>query len=419
MNHFRQLRAFDFNEFDASNIIEIDLDGQYFRSNWETILADWAKRPPFYVTTDGVPQLIFCARHQDVQEVYLNREGLFSTEIPKVPGYERFDFFYGKTNIGMIDGTEHRRIRKLLDPSFGTAMLERSGRLIDDSIDQLLDSVAAKGDIVDVAADFSGQLMDVILLDGMLNIKDEQRRAFARMAECFHLVAAIPPGGAYPEEYVDGFEAAIDAVSSLIEERRQNPGDDMISLMVKARDKEDRLTNDELIYNLFAICAGGLTTTTISTGAALLNLARHPDQLKILQNDMDLMPIAVEECLRFHAPGYLSFPRFPKQDLLIGGTLAYEGAVVGISPQAANYDPIMFPDPLRFDVQRNPKNIMSFGTGIHNCLGSRLARLVIQTSLRKFIDRFPKFRLEDTNFRPTYIGQRGELLPVSIPMRLD
>ncbi|WP_242127411.1 cytochrome P450 [Sphingobium sp. Sx8-8] len=419
MNDFNKIRAFDYSDFDSSNIIDIDLDGEYFRSNWENILADWATRPPIYITTDGVPQFVFCARHRDNLEVYLNRDGLFTTDIPKVPGYERFDFFYGKTNVGMIDGAEHRRIRRLLDPSFSAAMVKSSVELIDQSIDGLLDKLASKGSVVDVMSDFSVHLVDAILLEGMLKIKDEQRRAFARMAATFHLVASIPPGGEYPREYIDGFEAAVDAVSALVDERRNKPGNDMISVMVQARDQGDQLTNDELIYNLFAIFAGGLTTTSISTACALLNLARHPDQLQILQDDMDLLPMAIEECLRIHAPGYLSFPRFARQDLTIGGTPVYAGAVIGVSPQAANYDPVVFPDPLRFDVRRNPKNIMTFGTGIHNCVGSRLARFVIQASLRKFMERFPKFRLEDRNYRPKYIGQRGELLPVSIPMRID
>lgn len=419
MNLIAPMRAFDFSQFDSKDVVEVDLSGDAFRQNWQSILAEWATRPPFYVTTSGVPQCLLCNRHEDVQEVFLDREAKFSTTVPRMPGYERFDFFNGVVDVGHVDGDQHQRIRRLLNPSFGANAIAKLDGMIQSTTDAMLDKVAALGGSFDAMGDYCMHLVDAVVLNGMFRIGDEQRRAFARMGDCFPLVGAIPPGGDYPQEYIDAFKGALSAVDTLVAERRIEPGEDLISLLVAARDNEDRLTNEELAGNLFAICAAALTTTAISTGAALLNLCRNPDQLALLRERPEMLPAAIEECLRYHGPAYLSFARFPVRDTEIGGTIAVQGAVVHISPQAANYDPKVYPDPLRFDIQRNPKNIMTFGTGVHHCLGSRLARLVIQKSLTGFLERFPKLRLADPDYQPRYTGQQGELMPISIPMRID
>src|SRR6185503_1918771 len=145
-------------------------------------------------------------------------------------------------------------------------------------------------------------------------------------------------------------------------------------------------------------------------------LYSHRDQLEQLRADASLMPDAIDECLRIAGNGYFTFPRVATVDTSVGGTPIRQGMVVRPSPQAANYDPAVFPDPLRFDIHRKPKAIMTFGAGPHRCIGSHLAHKTLSLAVRMLMARFPKARLADPDFRPVYGGAVGELRMKSLPM---
>src|SRR5262245_64184999 len=128
-----------------------------------------------------------------------------------------------------------------------------------------------------------------------------------------------------------------------------------------------------MIIAMFA----ALATTPRTTSGALHMLYSHPEQLQQLISDPALIPDAIEECLRIAGNGYFSFPRVATIDTEVGGTPIEQGMIVRPSPQAANYDPDVFPDPLRFDIHRKPRRIMTFGAGPHHCIGSFLGRTEI------------------------------------------
>ena len=135
-------------------------------------------------------------------------------------------------------------------------------------------------------------------------------------------------------------------------------------------------------------------------------------------DDSSLIPDAIEECLRLGSNGYFTFPRICTRDTEIGGTKILKGMVVRPSPLAPNYDPDQFPDPLRFDIHRKPKRILSFGAGPHHCVGNILGRTTITTAIRRLLERFPKAHMIDPNFTPVYGGAVGELRLQSLPMRI-
>jgi len=147
-----------------------------------------------------------------------------------------------------------------------------------------------------------------------------------------------------------------------------------------------------------------------------LTLYSHPDQLAELIRDPALIPEAVEECLRIASNGYFTFPRVATRDTELGGTRILKGMVVRPSPQAANYDPDVFPDPMRFDIHRRPKRIMAFGAGPHHCIGNILGRTTITIAIRRLLARFPAARLADPDFVPVYGGAVGELRLQHLPM---
>jgi cytochrome P450 len=216
---------------------------------------------------------------------------------------------------------------------------------------------------------------------------------------------------------VQAFEYAAQLVREIIAQRRAHPRPDFINDLITARDQGDKLTDRELFDQIFTICGAALSATSRAAGGALYTLYSHPDQLAELIGDPSLIPEAVEECLRIASNGYFTFPRMATRDTEVGGTKILKGMVVRPSPQAANYDPQVFPDPLRFDIHRRPKRIMAFGAGPHHCIGNILGRTAITIAIRRMLARFPRARLADPNFVPSYAGAVGELRLQRLPMR--
>ena len=144
----------------------------------------------------------------------------------------------------------------------------------------------------------------------------------------------------------------------------------------------------------------------------------QPYQRQQLIADPSLIPEAIEECLRLGSNGYFTFPRIATRDTEVGGTRILEGMVVRPSPLAPNYDPDVFPDPLRFDIHRKPKRILSFGAGPHHCIGNILGRTTITIAITRLLARFPKAHISDPDFTPVYGGAVGELRLQSLPMRI-
>jgi cytochrome P450 PksS len=163
-----------------------------------------------------------------------------------------------------------------------------------------------------------------------------------------------------------------------------------------------------------------MQTTTDTTAAALLAKCRFQDEFELLKDDdPELVRSATEESLRYHPAGIFSNPRFGVKDTELGGTRILPGMPIHLAITAGNLDPAKFPDPLKFKVGRDPRGILTFGLGVHFCMGAILSRRVIQTSLATFMRRFPDFHLADPDFQPEYFGVAGELSPKSIPMVLN
>ena len=160
--------------------------------------------------------------------------------------------------------------------------------------------------------------------------------------------------------------------------------------------------------------SGGAAANTLA--GALMLLARNRDALEAVRQDPSKLDGAIGECLRWHGPGIVAFVRFCTRDTEIGGTRIPADMPVYVSAQAAGFDPEEVSDPFRFDITRDNRRTLVFGTGPHHCIGQRLARQILRSALGRFIARFPDYRLVDVEFRPHYHGLTGELSPTSIPM---
>jgi len=404
-------------DLDASNVVDLDLGSSEFKQNARRLMAEWARRPPFYVLSNGPPQVI-CGRYAHVHEVFADTER-FSSEMPKGPGFEQFDKFMGVQFVTQMDGERHARIRRLLMPAFSSRRLAQLEARITEIIDGMLDKIERGGNDFDGMADYGAQLVVGALLNAMVNLEEWQKEIFVAFHEVLPLTTYTKPGESFAPECVRAFDRAADLVHKIIAERRGRPGPDFISDLIVARDQGDKLNDRELFDQIFAICGAALSATSRAAGGALYTLYSHPNQLAELIADPGLIPEAVEECLRIASNGYFTFPRMATRDTELGGTRILKGMVVRPSPQAANYDPDVFADPLRFDIHRNPKRILAFGAGPHHCIGNILGRTAITIAIRRLLARFPNAKLADPHFIPVYGGAVGELRLQDLPMKLE
>jgi cytochrome P450 len=402
---------------DVDNVIDIDLGSSEFKQNARCILAQWATRPPFYVLSSGPPQVV-CGRYADVHEVFSDTER-FSSQVPRGRGFEQFDKFMGVQFITQMDGEQHARIRRLLMPAFSARSLTRLEARITEIIEGMLDRIEASGNEFDGMRDYGAQLVVGALLTAMANLDERQKEIFLAFHEVLPLTTYTKPGEPFAPECVRAFDRAAELVQEIIAERRRNPRPDFINDLITARDAGDKLTNRELFDQIFTICGAALSATSRAAGGALYTLYSHPDQLAELIRAPSLIADAIEECLRIASNGYFTFPRVATRDTAVGGTKILKGMVVRPSPQAANYDPDVFPDPMRFDIHRRPKRIMAFGAGPHHCIGNILGRTTITIAIRRMLARFPTARLADPDFEPIYGGAVGELRPKHLPMKIQ
>jgi cytochrome P450 len=404
-------------DLDMSNVVDVDLGGSELKRNARTMLAQWAKRPPFYVLTSGPPQVV-CGRYADVHEVFSDT-GRFSSELPRGRGFEQFDKFMGVQFITQMDGERHARIRRLLMPAFSSRSLAFLEARIEAIIEGMLDRIEDGGNEFDAMRDYGAQLVVGALLTAMANLNEHQKEIFLAFHEVLPRTTYTRPGEPFAPECVRAFDRAAKLVHEIIAQRRSEPRADFINDLVTARDEGDRLTDRELFDQIFTICGAALSATSRAAGGALYTLYSHPEQVAELVRAPSLIPEAVEECLRIASNGYFTFPRVATCDTAVGGTKIFKGMVVRPSPQAANYDPEVFPDPLRFDIHRHPRRIMAFGAGPHHCIGNILGRTTLTIAIRRMLARFPKARLAEADFTPSYGGAVGELRLERLPMRIQ
>jgi cytochrome P450 len=362
------------------------------------------------------PAQVIVGRYADVHEVFTDPVR-FSSEIPKGKGYEQFDKFIGGEFLTTMDGERHARLRRLLMGAFSTKRLTQLEERITSIIDGLLDEIEREGPQFDAMSQYAARLVSGTLLTAMMNLDEEQRQVLLDYQKALELVTTTKPGQSYPLEVRNAYERMKAVVNGLIADRRNNLKSDFLGDLVAARDQGDRLTDNELFDMIFGVSAA-LATTPRSSSGALYMLYTHRDQLEQLIQSPSLIPEAVEECLRIASNGYFTFPRVATCDTVVGGTKILKGMIVRPSPQAANYDPTVFPDPLRFNIHRHPKRIMTFGAGPHHCIGNVLGRRTIQIAVSRLLARFPDARLRDPKFVPSYGGQMGELRMKSLPMSL-
>lgn len=402
-------------ELEPGNFFPLSLGSEELRQNglYGTV-ASWGSRRPLYIRQNGVLSVI-CGRLRDVREVYMNADR-FTVIAPRRPGYEVFDMFGGLESVLQMDGPRHTRVRRLMNPSFTPAAIEVMKADVHRIISEKLDRIEANGPRFDAMTDLAEDLVQRVILEASFRLLPEHCRAFAAMQAEMNKLSTYVAGEPLPPSFFAAGEAVRVAIEDVIRMRRADPGPDLVSTLINAAEDGDKLSDAELFGQINSIATAGIGTTSNTLAGALMLLSRHPDQRALLQDQPALMDGAIDECLRHHGSGIISFVRFATADTEVGGTRIPKDMPVYVSAQAAGFDPDAVEDPYRFDIQRRNRSSMVFGSGIHHCIGQRLARYMLRTAITGMLERFPNFRLVDPAFKPFYRGLPGELSPESIPM---
>jgi cytochrome P450 len=313
----------------------------------------------------------------------------------------------------MRDPPEHTRLRGLVTKAFTARRIEQLRGRVADLVGDLLDRIASHGHM-DAIRDFAYPL-PVLVICELLGIPEEDRARFATgTSSGAALLNPTPPSRDELDAANEGTLATGAYFEALFEQRRRTPQDDLITMLVQAEEAGDRLTTAELRANVALLFAAGHETTVNLIGNGLLALLTHPDQWTRLRDDRNLVPNAIEELLRYDSP-VQTVVRTVSEPMQVRGQALKKEELVMILIGAANRDPDIFPDPDLLDVTRPQPRVLSFGGGIHFCLGAQLARLEAEIAFTALLQRLPSLMLADTGpprWRETFTLRGLTNLPV-------
>lgn len=298
----------------------------------------------------------------------------------------------------MIDPPDHTRLRGLVNKAFTPGVLEGMRSLVQELVDEMLASVAGEGRM-DIMTDFANPLPATVIAE-LLGVPGADQQQFKAWSDDIAMGLGGIDSARTKEELFALYDFAQKSFLSLasyfrerVAELRAKPSGNLLSALIQAEERGDRLTEDELFANCVLLMIAGHETTTNLIGNGILALLRHPEQQEKLRRDPVIIVSAVEELLRYDSP-IQKMGRIALADLLIDGKQIARGDLVCLSFAAGNRDPEQFAAPAQLDVMRKPNRHLAFGHGLHYCVGAALARLEAQIAINTILKRLPKLSLE-------------------------
>jgi cytochrome P450 len=347
--------------------------------------------------------------HENVRQMVVDQRfsrALAATPEHAQPGFEVF----AAGSIHGMDPPGHTRLRKLVASAFTARRVESLRPRVTSIVNELIDAMLDRPQPVDLVAGFSLPLPAQVICE-MLGVPAEDTEQFHTWSD-----AIMGDWQRDSDVIMTALAGLYGYFGQLIEIKRARSADDLMSALIAARDNADRLSEEELTVMCCTLLIGGHETTANEINLSLLLLFNHPGEAAKLRADPELIPGAVEEFLRCARLGGLAPARVTREDVTIGGVTIPAGELVIPLYGSANRDPAVFSDPDRFDVTRDAASHLSFGAGLHHCLGAQLARLELQEAFRGLIGRLPGLRLavpaDELEFKPGMAINSLRELPV-------
>jgi cytochrome P450 len=352
--------------------------------------------------------------HAEVNAVLRDRRlGRIWADREPAGRFESFNLIHRNAILEM-EPPHHTRLRRLISTAFARGHVERlrpwveelAGRLVDELLEESAGTRPV--DLLTMA-----EQLPVAVIAELLGVPEADRQLLRPWSN------AIVKMYEYERtrQREDAAERAADEFVAYLRElaadRRRHPGDDLVSHLVSVRDADgDRLTEDELVTTCILLLNAGHEATVNVTANGTLALLRHSDQLRRLRADRSLLPTAIEEFMRFDSPLQL-FERTATEDVEVGGITVEKGQKIAALLGSANHDPAVFADPETLDVGRAENPHVSFGAGVHFCIGAPLARVELQASFEALLTRASSLELgRPARRRPEFVIRGLAELPV-------
>ncbi len=359
----------------------------------------------------------FVTRHDDIKYLYACDEA--------TPDRRVWEFYVPPENelmrramdrsIFALERRDHARVRKLVSAALTPRAVARMEDQIREVVDRFAAPLVGRTGVVDLMEEFTNPIPNTVMsrITGVPPGDDEVR---------FRELAQETIRGFFAFNDPDGMERAGEAfmelagwVAEMAGERRKHPQEDMITDLVQASDAGQALDDQEIIMLLTGLIGAGSETTAIGGMLALMTVLEEPEALERLRADRSLLPKAISEILRFNFGGPGGLPRYAKRDFELRGKPIKKGQMLMLSFAGAGRDPAVYPDPDTFDIDRDPKELLTFGSGPHFCIGANLARTELRCMLDAALDFLPKgatFRRDDMEMAPMGFFKRPVTFPV-------
>ncbi len=297
-----------------------------------------------------------------------------------------------------MDDPEHLLRRKLVNAGFTRKRLTDRQQSIAALCDALLDAVCERGEC-DFVRDLAAPLPMAVIGD-MLGVRPQDREMFLKWSDDLMMFLSSHVSQDDFQVTMDAFSAYNSYTAGMIAQRRTEPAEDLISILVHSEVDGQRLTDDEIIAETLLILIGGDETTRHTLSGGFEQLIRHRDQYeRLIVSPEELLPSAVEEMLRWTSP-VKNMCRTLTADTDYHGTQLIQGEKIMLLFESANFDERVFTDPEDFHIDRNPNAHLAFGFGTHFCLGNQLARLELTMMTRRLLQRLPDMRLVSEDVLP-------------------
>jgi cytochrome P450 len=380
-----------------------------FRADPASVFHRLRARAPVH-RDRGMASRVVLTRHDDVMRVVRDLS-LWSDPRKSLPDDPIRMFLApdpdAEPSMLLLDDPEHRRLRNLVSRSFTPRAVEKARPQVRQVARRLVDQIEAAGpgefDLMEALA----SPLPAIAIAELLGVDTAMQARFKQWSVAASDAFFSPFGG---EELKRAGLAAGEALRAFfedeIEKRRRHPSHDLIGRMVEAEREGDKLTQDEIVSLCNLLLIAGNVTTTDLIGNGVRALIEHPEELAKLRERPERIENAVEEMLRFDPPVQTT-GRIASRDMEIDGIPIRKGESITLHLAAANRDPAVYPDPDRFDIEREDTHHQSFGGGTHLCLGAHLARLEAQEAIGALIGRLPELRATGRSTYKQIPGFRG------------
>lgn len=331
-------------------------------------------------------------RHEDVKAVLSDHERFSNSRppgftLPGAPAMSEEELASTRAgNLLGLDPPEHQRLRRMLTAEFTIRRMKRLEPRIAEIVDTRLDAMAAAGPPSDLVADFALPIPSLVICE-LLGVPYADRDDFQHRST-LQLDLSLPIA-----ERLALQRQSRDYMRGLVERARQDPGEDILGMLI--RDHGSELSDDELVGIAGLLLLAGHETTSNMLGLGVLALLRHPDQLATVRDDPDAVGPAVEELLRWLSIVQNAIPRFTTTEVEVAGVRIPAGELVFASLPAGNRDPDFIDSPDVLDISRGAPGHLAFGHGVHHCLGAPLARMEMRIAFPSLLRRFPALRLAE------------------------